>query len=294
MAARYRKRVYKGSKSLSRYLLEIRKQKLLSEEEEIDLARRIQNGDRDALYELINGNLRFVVSIAKQYVGRGLPLEDLINEGNLGLIKGAYRYDPSKLVKFISYAVWWVRQAISQALSEGSRVIRLPLNKVTSINEYSVKRNRLNQEKRRDATYDELTEALKIKEADLISLIDSYKYVVNADSAPGEDDNYSYLDILADENDTVLTERRDALDFHKILDKILSLLPYKEREVICYSYGLCNHCVKTLDEIGCILGLTRERVRQLREGTIKDIKMNKYNIDIDKLRRFLGKNFRLE
>lgn len=288
MSTKYRKKSYNGSKSLSKYLSEIRQQKLLTEEEEISLAKRIHHGDMVALYELINGNLRFVVSIAKQYVGRGLSLDDLINEGNWGLIKGAYRYNPDKSVKFISYAVWWVRQAISQALSEGSRPIRLPLNKVMFLNLFSVARNRIYQEKRREATLEELGDALKIQEKELTSIIDSYKFPFYVDSAPREDDNYSYADILADDNDTVLTENRDFSDFHMILNRILSSLSKKEREVICYFYGLQNHSIKTLDEIGHILGLTRERVRQLKESTIKNIRKNK---DICKLRPFLDKNF---
>ena len=290
MPTKFNKKNFKGNKSLATYLQEIREQKLLTENDEIKLAKKIGKGSRAAFHELVKGNLRFVVSIAKQYVGRGMSLDDLINEGNLGLIKAAYRYDPEKFVKFISYAVWWVRQSISQSLGEGGKVIRLPLNKISAINAYSIARNMLYQMNRREATYGELTDTLKIKEKDLISIIDSYKFPLYADSAPREDDNYSYIDILADDNDTTLTEKRDSSDFHKILNRILNSLPDKEREVICYFFGFQGHPEKTLDEIGAILNLTRERVRQLKESTIKNMKKNKL---INKLRNFLGKNFYL-
>lgn len=277
-----------GSKTLSRYLLEINEEEILSESDEIALSKKIHKGDQEAAEKLIRCNLRFVVSIAKQYNGRGLSLEDLINEGNIGLIKGVYKFDGSRGIKFISYAVWWIRQAISQALNECSRVVRLPLNKVNNLTSFVIARNALYQIHRRDPTLHELAAKLGITMNELIAIVDTYKFPLYADSAPKDDDNYSFVDILADENDTSLTEKKDSIAFNKVINQILSKLTDVESEVVKRFFGFPPFKPNTLDEIGDILNLTRERVRQIKEKAILNIKKSP---DCDKLRAYLSKNF---
>ena len=277
-----------GSETLTRYLHEVNNEKMLTETEEIELAQRIKNGDKEAVDTLINCNLRFVISIAKQYNGRGLSLDDLINEGNIGLIKGVHKYDETRGIKFISYAVWWIRQSISQALSECSRIVRLPLNKVNNLNKFVVSKNKLSQKNRRDPTIYELAEDLKISVNELMTIVDTYKFPLYADSAPKDDDNYSFVDILADENDTTITEKKDSIAFSKVLDEILSRLSNVEATVIRHYFGFPPCKVKTLDEIGTILHLTRERVRQIKEKAISNIQKDP---SCNKLRPFINKNF---
>ena len=277
-----------GSETLTRYLHEVNNEDMLKEEEEIELAKRIKKGDQEAIDKLIKCNLRFVISIAKQYNGRGLSLDDIINEGNIGLIKGVHKYDETRGIKFISYAVWWIRQAISQALSECGRIVRLPLNKVNNLNKFVVSKNKLNQKNRREPTIYELAEDLKISVNEVMTIIDTYKFPLYADSAPKDDDNYSFVDILADENDTNITEKKDSLAFSKVLDEILSRLSNVEATVIKHYFGFPPYKVKTLDEIGTILHLTRERVRQIMEKAISNIQKDS---SCDKLRPFINKNF---
>ena len=260
-----------GSETLTRYLHEVNNEKMLTEKEEIELAQRIKNGDKEAVDTLIKCNLRFVISIAKQYNGRGLSLDDLINEGNIGLIKGVHKYDE-----------------ISQALSECSRIVRLPLNKVNNLNKFVVSKNKLSQKNRRDPTIYELAEDLKISVNELMTIVDTYKFPLYADSAPKDDDNYSFVDIVADENDTTITEKKDSIAFSKVLDEILSRLSNVEATVIRHYFGFPPCKVKTLDEIGTILHLTRERVRQIKEKAISNIQKDP---SCNKLRPFINKNF---
>lgn len=283
-----KKTTSKSSETLTKYLREINSEDTLTEEEEIELAKRIKNGDKAAVEKLIKCNLRFVISIAKQYNGRGLSIDDLVNEGNLGLIKGVYKYDETRGIKFISYAVWWIRQSISQALSECSRVVRLPLNKVNNLNRFVVARNKLQQKNRREPTIYELSQELKMNIDEVMSVIDTYKFPLYADSAPKDDDSYSFVDILADENDNLMTEKKDLDSFNEEINSILSKLDKVEEDVIRYYFGFPPCKMMTLDEIGSILNLTRERVRQIKEKAISNIK--KFD-ECDKLREYIDKTF---
>lgn len=260
------------SASLDKYLQEIGKEELISVEEEVSLAQRIKKGDKDALEKLTRANLRFVVSVAKQYQNQGLTLPDLINEGNLGLIKAAEKFDETRGFKFISYAVWWIRQSILQALAEQSRIVRLPLNQVGSLNKLNKAFCEFEQEYQRKPSQDELAEALELprdKVNDTIRV--SGKHLsMDAPFQEGEDKN-NLLDIL--ENDEAPGADKTLIkeSLQKEIQRALSTLTDREREILRLYYGL-NIPEMSLDEIGMRFGLTRERVRQIKEKAIKRLR----------------------
>lgn len=261
----------RDDQSLDRYLQEIGREELVSVEEEVELARRIREGDRRALDKLTRANLRFVVSVAKQYQNQGLALPDLIDEGNLGLIKAAQKFDETRGFKFISYAVWWIRQSIHQALAEQSRMVRLPLNQVGSLNKIGKALNRFEQQHLRRPSPEELAEHLDVpadKIADTLKVAGRH-VSVDAPFAEGEDN--SLLDVLAN-NDTPSTDdglNRESLS--KEIERVLSQLPERDREVLKMFFGIgCREM--TLEEIANEFDLTRERVRQIKEKAIRKLK----------------------
>jgi len=259
------------TQSLDRYLVEIGKVDLITAEEEVNLTKRIREGDEMALEKLTKANLRFVVSVAKQYPNNGLTLGDLINEGNLGLIKAAKRFDETRGFKFISYAVWWIRQSIMSALAEQSRVVRLPLNRVGSINRMSKKFSELEQKFQREPSIEELAEALESSPAEITDSVRmSGRHVsVNAPFASGEEN--SLLDVL--ENDE---ERPDAelIDdsLRTEVGRALATLTQRESSILSLYYGLGGEKALTLEEIGEKFSLTRERVRQIKQTATEKLK----------------------
>jgi RNA polymerase primary sigma factor len=258
--------------SLDKYLQEIGKVELITAEEEVELARRIRQGDQAALEKLTKANLRFVVSVSKQYQNQGLSLPDLINEGNLGLIKAAQRFDETRGFKFISYAVWWIRQSILQALAEQSRIVRLPLNKIGSINKINKAFSKLEQEFEREPSAEEIAELLELTENDVKeSMKNSGRHVsMDAPLVQGEESNM--YDVLRS-NDSPSPEAgliNDSL--RKEIDRALSTLTSREAEVIKYYFGLNGEHAMTLEEIGEKFDLTRERVRQIKEKAIRRLK----------------------
>jgi RNA polymerase primary sigma factor len=258
--------------SLDKYLQEIGKVELITAEEEVELARRIRQGDQAALEKLTKANLRFVVSVSKQYQNQGLSLPDLINEGNLGLIKAAQRFDETRGFKFISYAVWWIRQSILQALAEQSRIVRLPLNKIGSINKINKAFSKLEQEYEREPSAEEIAELLELTENDVKeSMKNSGRHIsMDAPLVQGEESNM--YDVLRS-NDSPSPEAgliNDSL--RKEIDRALSTLTARESEVIKYYFGLNGEHAMTLEEIGEKFDLTRERVRQIKEKAIRRLK----------------------
>ncbi len=255
------------SASLDKYLQEIGREELITVEDEVELAQRIRKGDQEALEKLTRANLRFVVSVAKQYQNQGLSLPDLINEGNLGLIKAAEKFDETRGFKFISYAVWWIRQSILQALAEQSRIVRLPLNQVGSLNKINKALNKFEQENERMPSPDELAEILDIpreKIADTLRV--SGRHVsVDAPFVDGEDN--SLLDVLVN-NDSPNADRGLVNEsLNKEIERALSTLTERERDIVKDFFGI-GTSEMTLEEIGEKFGLTRERVRQIKEKAI--------------------------
>ncbi|NLI24179.1 MAG: sigma-70 family RNA polymerase sigma factor [Bacteroidales bacterium] len=259
------------SASLDKYLQEIGREELITVEEEVELAQRIRKGDREALEKLTRANLRFVVSVAKQYQNQGLSLPDLINEGNLGLIKAAEKFDETRGFKFISYAVWWIRQSILQALAEQSRIVRLPLNQVGSLNKLNKAFAKFEQEYERTPTPEELAEMLELpKEKIADTLRVSGRHVsVDAPFADGEDN--SLLDVLVNTDSPVADRQLIKESLCTEIERALSTLTERERDIIRYFFGLgCPEM--TLEEIADRFGLTRERVRQIKEKAIRRLR----------------------
>jgi RNA polymerase primary sigma factor len=260
------------SQSLEKYLQEIGRESLISAEEEVKLARRIREGDQVALDRLTKANLRFVVSVAKQYQNQGLSLPDLINEGNLGLIKAAKRFDETRGFKFISYAVWWIRQSILQSLAEQSRIVRLPLNQVGSLNKISKAFSKLEQEFEREPSSDELAAVLDVTSDKIIdSMRVSGRHVsMDAPFVNGEDN--SLLDVMENFDSPRADNLLITESLQKEIDRSLSTLTEREREVIRLFFGIgLNHGL-TLEEIGARFDLTRERVRQIKEKAIRRLR----------------------
>lgn len=260
------------SASLDKYLQEIGREDLITVEEEVELAQRIRNGDRVALEKLTRANLRFVVSVAKQYQNQGLSLPDLINEGNLGLIKAAEKFDETRGFKFISYAVWWIRQSILQALAEQSRIVRLPLNQVGSLNKINKAFSKFEQENERRPSAEELAEHLDIpieKIADTMKV--SGRHIsVDAPFVEGEDN--SLLDVMANEDSPNADRSLMNESLSKEIERVLiNTLSDRERDIVKKFFGL-GMPEMTLEEIGDEFGLTRERVRQIKEKAIRKLK----------------------
>ncbi len=261
------------SASLDKYLQEIGREDLITVEEEVELAQRIKKGDRQALEKLTRANLRFVVSVAKQYQNQGLSLPDLINEGNLGLIKAAEKFDETRGFKFISYAVWWIRQSILQALAEQSRIVRLPLNQVGSLNKINKALSQFEQENERRPSTDEISGILdmpadKIAEAMKIS---GRHISVDAPFVEGEDN--SLLDVLVNDDSPIADKSLINESLSREIDRALSTLTERESEIIKMFFGI-GYQEMTLEEIGENFGLTRERVRQIKEKAIRRLRQN--------------------
>ncbi len=270
--------------SLDKYLQEISKEELLTVEEEVELAARVRKGDQKALETLTRANLRFVVSVAKQYQNQGLSLPDLINEGNLGLIKAAERFDETRGFKFISYAVWWIRQSILQAIAEQSRIVRLPLNQVSSVNKISQVLSRFEQENERRPSVDEISDQidLPMEKIDEALSINGKHVSMDAPFADGEDN--SLLDVLVNDNSPSADKQLVLESLRQEIQKVLSSLNERERMIIEAYYGI-NQPEMTLDEIGVKYGLTRERVRQIKEKAIRRLRNSTQN---KMLKSYLG------
>lgn len=274
------------SKSLDKYLQDISKVDLITAEEEVELAQRIREGDQIALEKLTNANLRFVVSVAKQYQNQGLKLPDLINEGNVGLVKAAKRFDETRGFKFISYAVWWIRQSILQALAEQSRVVRLPLNKIGVINKINKTFSHLEQINERPPSAVEIAKELDMSESQVkVALKNSGRHLsMDAPFKEGENDSNLY-DVLSSSESPNPDDQlmKDSLSVE--INRALDTLSQREADVIRLNYGIGNQPAMTLQEIGDMFDLSRERVRQIREKGIRRLKHQSKN---KMLKKYLG------
>lgn len=260
------------SQSLDKYLQEIGKVDLLNPEDEIDLAIRIKKGDQSALEKLVKSNLRFVVSVAKQYQNQGLSLGDLINEGNLGLIKAAKRFDETRGFKFISYAVWWIRQSILQALAEQSRIVRLPLNRVGTLNKIGKAYSNLEQEYEREPSATELANELDMEIDEIADTLKIAGRSVSMDAPFAQGESNSLLDMLSSEEDPSPDKSLMSDSLQREIERALSTLTEREAEVIRLYFGLDDDHSFTLEEIGEKFHLTRERVRQIKEKAIRRLR----------------------
>ncbi|HOS47579.1 MAG TPA: RNA polymerase sigma factor RpoD/SigA [Bacteroidia bacterium] len=266
------------SASLEKYLQDIGKEAMVTPQEEVELAQKIRNGDRVALDKLTRANLRFVVSVAKQYQNQGLSLPDLINEGNLGLIKAAQRFDETKGFKFISYAVWWIRQSILQAIAEQSRLVRLPLNQIGAINKVKKALSRLEQDYQREPSPEEISEAVELTRDQVSDVLRVSSRPVSMDAPfDNNEENNTLLDVLTN-NDMPNTDS-SLLDesLTEDINRSLSTLSKRESEVIKMFFGIGTRHNMSLDEIGMQLSLTRERVRQIKETALRRLKHNSRN-----------------
>ncbi|KGN82998.1 MULTISPECIES: RNA polymerase sigma factor RpoD/SigA [unclassified Porphyromonas] len=262
------------SASLDRYLQEIGREELITIEEEVELAQAIKRGDRKALEKMTRANLRFVVSVAKQYQNQGLSLPDLINEGNLGLIKAAEKFDETRGFKFISYAVWWIRQSILQALAEQSRIVRLPLNQVGTLNKITKALSKFEQENERRPSSAELAQELDIAEDKISDTLKVSGRHISVDAPFVEGEDNSLLDVLV--NDDAPNADRSLMNesLAREIDRVLSTLTEREAEIVKLFFGIGGNQEMTLEEIGDQFGLTRERVRQIKEKAIKRLRQS--------------------
>ena len=260
------------SQSLDKYLQEIGKVDLLTADEEVVLAKRIREGDQLALEKLTKANIRFVVSVAKQYQNQGLSLGDLINEGNLGLIKAAQRFDETRGFKFISYAVWWIRQSILQALAEQSRIVRLPLNRVGSLNKISKTFSELEQKFEREPSPEELAEVLEVSASEVVDTMKISGRHVSMDAPFVQGEENSLLDVLENDGDEKPDDGLMNDSLRKEVQRALSTLTSREADVITLYFGLNGEHAMTLEEIGEKFNLTRERVRQIKEKAIRRLR----------------------
>ncbi|MGD0583533.1 MAG: sigma-70 family RNA polymerase sigma factor [Bacteroidales bacterium] len=271
--------------SLDKYLQEIGKVELITPEDEVILARRIKSGDREALAKLVKANLRFVVSVAKQYQNQGMSLPDLINEGNLGLMKAAQRFDETRGFKFISYAVWWIRQAILQALAEQARIVRLPVNKIGSINRINRAFSRLEQEYEREPSSQEIADMLEMASDEVKEALKTNGRTVSMDAPISSEEDNTMYDVLQS-NDAPSPDKNlinESLAYE--IERALSTLSPREAKVLKLYFGISMKHPFTLEEIGEELGLTRERVRQIKEKAIKRIQ---YTTRCRILKSYLG------
>lgn len=271
--------------SLDKYLQEIGHEELISAEEEVELARRIKTGDRKALEKLTKANLRFVVSVAKQYQNQGLSLPDLINEGNIGLLKAAEKFDETRGFKFISYAVWWIRQSILQAIAEQGRVVRLPLNQVGSMNRINKVLSKFEQENERRPSVDEIADKTDLPHEKIEDVLKVNTRQVSVDAPMADGDGTSMIDFMQSDSDSSTDEELLKESLRAEIASALSVLNDRERNVIEAFYGI-NQPECTMEEIGKKYGLTRERVRQIREKAIRRLKQNTQN---KMLKAYLGK-----
>ena len=270
--------------SLDKYLQEISKEEMIGIEEEVELAQRIRKGDQKALERLTKANLRFVVSVAKQYQNQGLSLPDLINEGNVGLIKAAEKFDETRGFKFISYAVWWIRQSILQALAEQSRIVRLPLNQVGSVNKINRMLSKFEQENERRPSIEEISDQLDLPEDKVDEAMNISGHHVSVDAPFSEGDDNSLLDVIVND-DSPMADRQLVIEsLHAEIQEALQVLNYRERCVIESYFGITGPEL-TLEEIGHKYGLTRERVRQIKEKAIRRLRESTKN---KMLKTYLG------
>ncbi|MDB2363616.1 RNA polymerase sigma factor RpoD/SigA [Flavobacteriales bacterium] len=260
------------SASLDKYLQEIGKEDLITAEEEVELAQKIKTGDQRALEKLVKANLRFVVSVSKQYQNQGLTLPDLINEGNLGLIKAAQRFDETRGFKFISYAVWWIRQSILQALAEQSRIVRLPLNQVGSLNKINKAFSKLEQTYEREPSAEELAEALDLPENKVADTIKVSGRHVSMDAPFVQGEDNSLLDVLVNGDSPGADSQLLSESLQREIERSLSTLTERERDVVRLFFGIGMNHGLTLEEIGDKFDLTRERVRQIKEKAIRRLR----------------------
>jgi RNA polymerase primary sigma factor len=274
------------SQSLEKYLQEIGKVELISPEEEVKLAIRIKQGDQKALEKLTKANLRFVVSVAKQYQNQGLTLPDLINEGNLGLIKAAQRFDETRGFKFISYAVWWIRQSILQALAEQSRIVRLPLNKVGLTNRIQKAYSQLEQEFEREPSAEELAEMLELDIEEVSSTLGIGGRHVSVDTPLSEGEDNTLLDVLENHNaERAETNIEHTESLTQEINRSMQSLTERQKEVICFFFGIGVDHPMSLEDIGQRFNLTRERVRQIKDKAITKLRTNTRSTS---LRSYLG------
>jgi RNA polymerase primary sigma factor len=264
----------RDSQSLDKYLTEISREDMITAEQEVELAKKIKKGDQRALEKLVRANLRFVVSVAKQYQNQGLTLPDLINEGNLGLIKAAQRFDETRGFKFISYAVWWIRQSILQAIAEQSRIVRLPLNQVGSLNKINKIYAQLEQELERPPVADELAAALEIPEDKVKDTMSVSGRHVSVDAPLKEDEDFSLLDLISNNESPSADGDLMRESLQKEIERSLETLTERERDVIRLFFGIGMNHGLTLEEIGDKFDLTRERVRQIKEKAIRRLRQN--------------------
>ncbi|MGM0649596.1 MAG: sigma-70 family RNA polymerase sigma factor [Bacteroidota bacterium] len=261
--------------AFERYLQEIGNLDMVSPQEEIELARRIKNGDKKALDRLVKANLRFVVSVAKQYQNQGLNLQDLVNEGNVGLIKAAQRFDETRGFKFISYAVWWIRQSILHALAVQGRMIRLPLNRVGTIQKISTAKNQLEQEFQREPTDEEIAHLMEMGLGDVKSHMNNVAKKLSMDKPRGDDDDDSTLEnVLQSEESAPPDDELMQESLNREINRTLRVLSKRDAEIVKMFYGLNGYYAHSLEEIGEIYGLSRERVRQLKESCIRRLKQS--------------------
>lgn len=275
------------SQSIEKYLQEIGKVDLITAEEEVQLARRIKQGDTEALEKLTKANLRFVVSVAKQYQNSSLSLNDLINEGNLGLVKAAQKFDETKGFKFISYAVWWIRQSIIQALAEHSRMVRLPLNKVGSLTKINKAFAELEQVYQREPSPEEVALHLEVPLDDVLATLDLAGRHVSMDAPFQEGESNSLIDVLDNPNAESTDQGIDYVESLRLeTERTLSSLTERERQVIRLFYGIGVENALTLEDIGDNLGITRERIRQIKDKAITKLRSHSRN---KALKAYLGK-----
>ena len=272
------------SESLEKYLQEIGKEEMISIEEEVELAQQIRKGDRKALERLTRANLRFVVSVAKQYQNQGLSLSDLINEGNLGLIKAAEKFDETRGFKFISYAVWWIRQSILQAIAEQSRIVRLPLNQVGSVNKINRILSKFEQENERRPSVEEISQVINLPEDKVDEAMNANTRHVSVDAPFTDGDEGSLLDILVNESSPMADRQLVIESLQAEIKQALRILNDRERNVVEAFFGI-NGPELTLEEIGEKYGLTRERVRQIKEKAIRRLREGTKN---KMLKAYLG------
>jgi RNA polymerase primary sigma factor len=262
----------RNTASLDKYLQDIGREGLITAEEEVELARRIKNGDTIALEKLTKANLRFVVSVSKQYQNQGLSLPDMINEGNLGLIKAAQRFDETRGFKFISYAVWWIRQSILQAIAEQSRIVRLPLNQVGSLNKIKKVSSQLEQQFERPPSQTEIADEMEVSNHKVYSAMNIATRYVSMDAPMPHDEDSKFLDFFVptDNEDTDESLMKESLGNE--IQRSLATLSNKERDIINMYYGIDRNYSLTLEEIGAKFDLTRERVRQIKEKAIRRLR----------------------
>ena len=278
----------RNSEALDKYLVEIGRAPMVSIEEEIELAQAIKKGGRAgerAKNKLVEANLRFVVSVAKQYQHQGLTLTDLIDEGNIGLIKAAERFDETRGFKFISYAVWWIRQSILQAIAEQSRIVRLPLNQVGSLNKVNHEINKFEQENLRRPSVEEIADRTGVDEEKISQSMAASGHHVSIDAPFGDDDDNAMVDVMSSGDDSRTDKQFDhesmAMELKQVLGQVLK---ERERQIVCACFGI-GEPEKGLEEIGDKMGLTRERVRQIREKSISKLRVSGY---VNILMKYLG------